>query len=407
MLSAAAPQRFAFGPGAPSGYTQVMPDAVYTAATGYGYDLKTAPAGGKPYFFSVKEPEGNYRVTLQLGDAFAPCITTVKAESRRLMIEQLHSAPGQFVARDIIVNVRDASLPPIPANAPGGDAVRLNDREQGALHWDDKLTLEFSGEHPCVRAIELEKIDLPTIFIAGDSTVTDQPNEPYASWGQMLPRFFKPDIAVANHAESGETLKSFVTGLRLDKLLSRMRPGDYLLIQFGHNDMKENWPQTYAEASTTYKAYLRVFLAETRRRGATPVLVTPMQRRQFDDGGKIRNSLGGYPEAMRQTAREDNVALIDLNAMSVAFYEALGPTKAPLAFADNARDATHHSPYGAYELAKCVIEGIRAAHLDLTQHLNGDAAHFDPAHPDPPERWSLPLDPQFQARPAIGTPRGN
>src|SRR5580700_102794 len=89
MLSTAAPQRFAFSPGAPLGYTQVTPDAAYTAATGYGFDLNTTPAGGKPFFFSVNEPEGNYRVTLQLGDAFAACITTVKAESRRLMIEQL------------------------------------------------------------------------------------------------------------------------------------------------------------------------------------------------------------------------------------------------------------------------------------------------------------------------------
>jgi lysophospholipase L1-like esterase len=196
-----------------------------------------------------------------------------------------------------------------------------------------------------------------------------------------------------------------------------MKRGDYLLIQFGHNDMKENWPQTYVEASTTYKAYLKVFIAEVRRRGATPVLVTPMQRRQFDGAGKIRNSLGDYPEAMRQTAREENVALIDLNAMSVAFYEALGPAKSTLAFADNGRDATHHSPCGAYELAKCVVEAIRAeavraeglhaTHFDLAQHLNGDAAHFDPAHPDPPESWSLPLDPQFQARPARETPRGN
>jgi lysophospholipase L1-like esterase len=408
MLSTAAPQRFAFSPGAPSGFTQVTPDAVYTAATGYGYDLKTTPASGRPFYFSVNETEGNYRVTLQLGDPVASCITTVKAESRRLMIEQLYSAPGQIVTRDIVVNVRNAGVPPPPANAPGGDRVRLNDREQGALHWDDKLTLEFNGGHPCVRAIELEKVDLPTIFIAGDSTVTDQPSEPYASWGQMLPRFFKPDIAVANHAESGETLKSFVTGLRLDKLLSQMKSGDYLLIQFGHNDMKDNWPQTYAEASTTYKAYLKVFIAEARRRSATPVLVTPMQRRQFDGAGKIRNSLGDYPEAMRQTAREENVALIDLNAMSVAFYEALGPAKSPLAFADNGRDATHHSPYGAYELAKCVVEGIRAeslrsTHLDLAQHLSGDAAHFDPVHPDPPESWRLPLDPQFEARPARET----
>lgn len=407
LATAAPQQRFAFGPNPPTGYTPVAPDVVYTAATGYGYDLKTTPAGGKPFFFSVQVPEGNYRIALQLGDASNSCTTTVKVESRRLMIERLHTSPGQFVTRDIVVNIRNVSMPPIPANAPGGDAVRLNGREHGALHWDDKLTLEFNGERPCVRTVELEKVDVPTIFIAGDSTVTDQPNEPYASWGQMLPRFFKPDIAVANHAESGETLKSFITGLRLDKLLSQMQRGDYLLIQFGHNDMKENWPQTYAEASTTYKAYLKVFIAETRRRGATPVLVTPMQRRQFDDAGKIRNSLGDYPQAMRQAAREENVALIDLNAMSVAFYEALGSTKSPIAFANEGKDATHHSPYGAYELARCVVEGIRSAHLDLTQHLTSGAARFDPAHPDPPESWSLPLDPQFQARAPGEAPRGN
>jgi lysophospholipase L1-like esterase len=401
-IAGAAPQHFAFGP-APAEYTQVAPDAVYGTASGFGYDLKSNPADGKAFFFSVKEPEGNYRATVQLGDPSAACTTTVKAESRRLMIQEVRTAPGQFVTRQIIVNVRNSSIPPPPANAPGGDAVRLNDREAGVLHWDDKLTFEFIGEHPCVHTIDLEKVDVPTVFIAGDSTVTDQPNEPFASWGQMLPRFFKADIAIANHAESGETLKSFVTGLRLDKLLSQMKRGDYLLMQFGHNDMKENWPQTYVEPSTTYKAYLSVFIAEARRRGATPVLVTPMQRRQFDGGGKIRNSLGGYPEAMRQLARDEKAALVDLNAMSVAFYEALGPGKAPFAFGNGGKDATHHSQYGAYELAKCVIEGIRSANIDLAQHIFADTPRFDPAHPDPPESWTLPLDPQFLRLP----PRGN
>ena len=86
----------------------------------------------------------------------------------------------------------------------------------------------------------------------------------------MLPRFFGADIAVANHAESGETLKSFVTELRLDKLLSTLKAGDWVMIQFGHNDQKVQWPQTYAEAATTYRAWLRTYIAEMRRRGATP-----------------------------------------------------------------------------------------------------------------------------------------
>ena len=95
---------------------------------------------------------------------------------------------------------------------------------------------------------------MATMFLLGDSTVTDQRYEPGASWGEMLPAFLRPDIAIANNAESGETLKSFLTGLRLDKVLGQVRPGDFALIQFGHNDQKEASPQSYAEAATTYRA---------------------------------------------------------------------------------------------------------------------------------------------------------
>jgi lysophospholipase L1-like esterase len=288
-------------------------------------------------------------------------------------------------------------------NAPGGDRVRLNDREQGVLHWDDKLTLEFSGPRSCVREVDIAGASVPTVFLAGDSTVTDQPFEPTTSWGQMLPRFFKPGIAVANHAESGETLKSFITGLRLDKILSLIKKGDWMFIQFGHNDMKVNWPQTYAEAASTYRQYLKVYIAEARLRGATPVLVTSMHRRNFGPDGKIRNTLGDYPEAVRQVAREENVALIDLNAMSASFYEALGAAKSPVAFGAEGRDATHHSAYGAYELAKCVVTGIRAAKLELAKYLMDDVPAFDPAQPDSPDAWKLPVSPRFSNRP----PRGN
>jgi lysophospholipase L1-like esterase len=336
---------------------------------------------GKPFVFSEPAGEGNYRVTATLGNSAAACSTTVKAESRRLMVERIDTLAGQFMPVTFIVNVRNSKLPAPPLNAPGGDEVRLNKREAGVLHWDDKLTLEFSGAQPCVTALDIAKADdLPTVFLAGDSTVTDQPREPTTSWGQMLTRFFKPDIAVANHAESGETLKSFITGLRLDKILSQIRKGDYLLIQFGHNDMKQNWPQTYVEPFSTHKQYLKVLIAEARLRGAYPVLITPMQRHNFD-GLKVRNTLGDFPESVRQTAKEEKVPLIDLTLMSVAFYEALGPEKSWLAFSGG-RDATHHSAYGAYELAKCVAEGIRKAVPSLAAHLVSDYKPFDPAHPD-------------------------
>jgi lysophospholipase L1-like esterase len=404
------PLHFEFGPTPTApGHVHVLPDAAYSKEAGYGFDLGTKPSaiawgvtGAQPFFFSVALPEGNYRVTAHLGDAAGACVTTIKAESRRLMIERAASAAGERRTVTFAVNIRNFRIPPPPANAPGGDQVRLNDREQGVLHWDDKLTLEFSNSRPCLDALDFESApDIPTVFLAGDSTVTDQPGEPTTSWGQMFTRFFKPGVAIANHAESGETLKSFLTGLRLDKILSQIRKGDYLFIEFGHNDMKASWPQTYVEPFTTHKQYLKVFIAEARRRGAFPVVVTPMQRRNFD-GLKIRNSLGEFPESARQTAREENVPLIDLTQMSIAFYEALGPDKAPLAFSGG-RDATHHSAYGAYELAKCIVEGVRANKLDLARFIVDDYRPFDPSHPDPPEKFNVPASPSR----ATAAPRGN
>ncbi|ACB74621.1 rhamnogalacturonan acetylesterase [Opitutus terrae] len=377
---------------------------VFTPERGYGFDLGTAPdpSANPPFYFSVAVPEGNYRVTVTFGDPQAPSSNTLKAESRQLLLEHLATRPGELVTRSFIVNLRTPRLPPPEKNAPGGSAVLLNERERDLLRWDDKLTLECNGPAPRVRTIVIEPATVPTVFLAGDSTVTDQPHEPAASWGQMLPRFFKPSVAVANHAESGETLKSFLSGLRLAKILSQIQPGDYLFLQFGHNDQKQQWPQTYVVAATTYRAYLRAFIAEARLRGATPVLVTSMQRRNFDAAGRIKNTLGDYPAAVRAVAQEENVALVDLERMSIAFYEALGPTQAPLAFSNGGKDPTHHNNYGAYELAKCVAQAIRDAHLPLAEQLADDFSGFDPSHPDAPESFALPASPARSTAPLRG-----
>ena len=130
------------------------------------------------------------------------------------------------------------------------------------------------------------------IYLAGDSTVVDQDVEPWAAWGQMLPRFFRPGVVVANHAESGETTRSFVTEQRLAKIMSLIQPGDYLFIQFAHNDQKPN-----AVSLEDYKKLLIDYIAQARAKRATPVLVTSMNRRTFDAEGKITNSLAAYPGA--------------------------------------------------------------------------------------------------------------
>lgn len=367
------------------------PTSLYTDSLGYGFEPGASPAAFS-YSFRVPE-EGNYKVTVTLGDPATESVTTVKAELRRLMLERVRVAAGASETKSFLVNVRT------PKISTGGE-VRLKDREKGneARAWDDRITLEFSGAHPAVRRIEVEKADnVPTLFIAGDSTSTDQPVEPFNSWGQMLTRFFQPTIAIANHGESGESLRGFLGEHRLDKVLSAIKPGDWLFIQMGHNDQKEKGDGV--GAFTTYKTDLKHFIAAAREHGATPVLVTPMNRLTFDNAGKITNSLGDYPEAVRQAAREENVALIDLNAMSKPFYEALGPRDAHLAFAGS--DTTHHSDYGSYELAKCIVEGIRRAKLPLVKYLVETPA-FDPAHPDPPAEFALPPDPPGNAPRPLG-----
>jgi lysophospholipase L1-like esterase len=394
QTQAAEPQGWAFDfrPAKPAaGHVAVAPGQIYAAETGFGFEPRPVGAEASPSFlFSVALPEGNYRVTVDLGDAKAAGDVTIKAESRRLMVERVTTRKGEITSRTFIVNVRHVTMTPPPANAPGAVRVQLNAREIGAYNWDEKLTLEFCGPAPRLARLRIEPVTTPTVFLAGDSTVTDQRYEPAAGWGQMLPRFFKPEVAIANHAESGETLKAFLVERRLDKLLSFMKPGDYLFIQFGHNDQKPQWPQTYVEAATTYRDYLKVYIGEARRRGATPVLVTSMHRRKFDAAGKIVNTHGDYPEAVRAVARETDTPLIDLLTMSAAFYEALGPDQAWKAFSDGGKDATHHNNYGGYQLARCVVEAIRTSGLPLARMLTDDVTPFDPAQPTPPDAFVLP-----------------
>ena len=128
-----------------------------------------------------------------------------------------------------------------------------------------------------------------------------------------------------------------------------------------------------------------------RQRGGIPVLITPVQRRTFDKDGMITNSHGDYPAAVRQVAREKNVPLIDLNVMSKPLYEAWGVELSKQAFAPN--DSTHHNNYGSYELAKCIVEGIKSNKLGIAKYLVRDLSRFDPNHPDPFDNFKIPPSP--------------
>lgn len=412
---------FSFGLKEVPGYIKVDPSVKYSDERRYGFDFGTRPIaidrGGKklltsgfvtsdkPFMFSVLVPEGNYNIKIITGDLKEETTTTVRVESRRLIFEKIKTAPGKFATLTSTINIR------VPEIAGTNEKVIKKPRELYKLDWDNKMTFEFNDTRPCICALEITKAeDVVTVFLAGNSTVVDQDDDPWCSWGQMFPRFLKQGIVVANHAESGLSLGSFISGNRLKKVLSTMKSGDYIFIEFGHNDMKEKGPNDGAYKSYTER--MKLFVTETRKKGGIPVIVSPANRRSFGEDGKITNSLMDYPAAAKKVAQDLNVPFIDLNAMTKTLYETLGPENSKKAFViypansfpgePNAlNDNTHFNSYGAYQLAKCVIEGIRANNLGIKKYLVKGLPSYDPSKPDPFDSFSLPLSPHS---PVIITP---
>lgn len=389
--------RFSFEESVPvEGAVTVSRDTFYEADRGHGF--LRLDGDGEAAVFAVDLEEGNYDVSLRIGDPSQAGDTTVKAESRRLMLRDVATGPGEFVTRRFTVNVRQPEF-------GEGHKTRLKSREYGppmSPSWYGWLTLEFNGGQPSVAALQIEpNPEATTVFLAGDSTVTDQRNEPWAGWGQMLPGFFDAGVAVSNHAESGLALFSFAGQKRLEKILSMMKEGDYLFIQFGHNDQKDR--REGAGAFTTYRKELGEFVAAFRERGGKPVLVTPMERRRWS-GGKPQTTLDDYAEAVRQAGKDLEVPVIDLHKMSLELYAGLGDSGSKRAFVfypagtwpgqdEELKDNTHHSPYGGYELARCVVEGVKAEVPELAERLRDGVGEFDPSQPDAAEAVAIPPSP--------------
>lgn len=373
----------------------------YTAERGYGYDFADVVAKAQAettngfhvsqgtFYFSVDVPDGNYKVTVTLGSKARKANTTVRAESRRLFVQNEVTKKGEFKTISFIVNKRSTLI-----TLPDGktERVRIKKREETKLNWDDKLTIEVNGDAPALSSLQIEPAtDVPTLWLCGNSTVVDQDFEPWASWGQMITRWFTDGIAVGNYAESGETASTFIAAGRLKKSLQHMKEGDYIVMEFGHNDQKQKFAG--AGAYYNFATCLKQFVDEARAKGATPIFATPTQRRMFDKQGKIMETHANYPDAMRWVARDLGVQVIELHDMTRTFFETLGvedskrslvhypagtfPGQAK-AFEDN----THFNPYGAYEISKMVVEGMKQLRLPLIQYLRPDYPAFDPAHPD-------------------------
>lgn len=337
------------------GWISLDADSAFSWQAGYGFsvppafsryeDLRDSWPGD--YFvpmapsFLVNVPKGNYTVAVTFTGLEKRAALTVKAGMGRIALDRIPATPGETV------------------------------KESFALHVEDgQLKLAWKGEVQ-VNTVEITHAPLlPTLFLAGDSTVTDQPSAgyPYTGWGQAIGTFLNDSVAVDNHARSGRSSKSFITEDRLNRVWKLIKPGDYLAIQFAHNDEKDNEGGTLAYS--TYKEYLSQYIAGARERGAVPVLVSAMQRRFFEEDGTVRDTHGDYIPAMEELARELDVPCVNLAAKSKALLEKLGPEAskelfmwtAPGEYAglpDGTEDNTHFSEKGAIAIAALVAEGIR------------------------------------------------
>lgn len=340
-----------------------------------------------PFTRNIEVPDGNYKVTVVLGSKKKAGNTVVRAENRRLMVDEVATKKGQFKIVEFVVNKRSPQIEP-------GKVVKIKEREKKYNTWDNAINLEFTGAAPAVKEVKIERdTTATTIFLCGNSTVVDQPYEPWASWGQMIPRWFGPEIAISNNAESGLTAGSFLGSYRLDKILTMMKKGDYVICEFGHNDQKEKMAGAGAWYNFSYN--LKVFIDKVRAKGGNIIFVTPTQRRRFDDAthSKILETHGDYPDAMRAVAKREGVPVIELHDMTRTFFETLGyenSKKALVHYPANTfpgqdkplADNTHFNPYGAYEIAKMVVMGMKQLNLPIVKYLRSDWKDFNPAQPD-------------------------
>ncbi|ALV36482.1 rhamnogalacturonan acetylesterase [Streptomyces sp. CdTB01] len=201
-----------------------------------------------------------------------------------------------------------------------------------------------------------------TLYIAGDSTAAQKYADaaPETGWGTALPFFLRKDVVVSNQAVNGRSSKSFVDEGRLDALLGTIRPHDLLVVQFAHNDEKSGDPARYTEPWTTYQEHLRLYIEGARAHGARPVVATPVERRRFDADGNAVPTHGDYPAAMRALAAEEGVALLDIEALSLALWQRLGveATKTYFNWTDTEQDNTHFNPPGAIAVARLVAQEL-------------------------------------------------
>ncbi|MCH7401933.1 rhamnogalacturonan acetylesterase [Belliella kenyensis] len=212
-----------------------------------------------------------------------------------------------------------------------------------------------------------------TLFLIGDSTLADKPyagSNPEKGWGQVLPLYFDEGIVVENHAVNGRSTKSFRDEGRWDTILAKIQKDDYVLIEFGHNDQKVNSPDRYAEADTDFRNNLIRYVEESRKKGALPILATPISRRSFDGKGDLIDTHGRYSEVVREVSEAYGVPLLDLHLRTIDVIDQFGVEKSKELFLHfkpgdyeqfpyGIEDNTHLSATGAFKVADLAVQELK------------------------------------------------
>ncbi|AVV44572.1 rhamnogalacturonan acetylesterase [Streptomyces sp. ID05-04B] len=319
--------------------------------------LPAGCSGTSPITCHYAVAPGDYDVTVSVGGGSSAGRTEMWAEARRLMLPATRTAAGAVATQSFTIDVRQ------PEGQPTG---------QGGTGTPG-LDIRFTGPAPQVSAVSVRPAAQPTVaYLAGDSTVCDQPAAPYTGWGQMIPSAVRSGAVIANYADSGETSGSFLSNSALfPALLAKVRTNDPVFIQFGHNDK-----QTTASA---FRNNLTSMVTQVRAKGGVPVLVTPPVRRLFT-GDRLTstamhvNAVGvDLPATMRAVGTAQHVPVIDLTAGSRTLLESLGPSASAQLFlrsaTDGVTDNTHFSQYGATRIGALVLRSIREQGLPLAAFL--------------------------------------
>jgi lysophospholipase L1-like esterase len=323
----------------PAGPAPTTPEA----AIGPDPDVATRAlcSGADPISCHFGGPPGNYDVTVVLGGPDA-AKTIVRAETRRTLLGAVATAAGETRRFTFSVNVRQPEGEPIQAVPPGTPGL-------------DVYFVGAEGAPPAVESIGFRPAEQPVvIYIAGDSTVADQTGIDYGGWGQQLPQYFAYPVVVANYADSGESSGSFLNARPLFAAIeSQLTARDSVLIQFGHNDKQV--------AAADFHDNITQLVTRVKAKGASPVLVTPVARAQFNGAGVATQHVNGVganlPEIIRQVADEQSVPVLDMTVKTSQWLQEIGPNGWQV-FHALGTDVTHTNDAGAAVEADFVRELI-------------------------------------------------